>query len=148
MAVWATVSTGGGMNDGVTYRTPVDQLKLRMKGQPIHAPLSVPKIEIGSSNDPHKRLRQHRHHENSNYLMNLMDWDEWELSDGSPSSANPSPSSSTLPSSYTIRLTVSKANLATRKECLTNQAVCSHISQPPRKPKARRSTPSTIQCRW
>lgn len=49
----------------------VDQLKKRMEGQPIHAPLSVPVVEIGFSNDPDKRLRQHRHHESSNYLMNL-----------------------------------------------------------------------------
>lgn len=49
----------------------VDQLKQRMVGQPVHAPLSVPVVEIGFSNDPHKRLRQHRHHERSNYLMNL-----------------------------------------------------------------------------
>ena len=49
----------------------VDQLKKRMEGQPIHAPLSVPVVEIGFSNDPHKRLKQHRHHESSNYLMNL-----------------------------------------------------------------------------
>ena len=49
----------------------VDQLKMRMKGLPIHAPLSVPVVEIGFSNDPDKRLRQHRHHESSNYLMNL-----------------------------------------------------------------------------
>lgn len=49
----------------------VDQLKKRTEGQPIHAPLSVPVVEIGFSNDPRKRLRQHRHHESSNYLMNL-----------------------------------------------------------------------------
>lgn len=49
----------------------VDQLKKRMQGQPFHAPLNVPVIEIGFSNDPEKRLRQHRHHESSNYLMNL-----------------------------------------------------------------------------
>ena len=49
----------------------VDQLKQRMDGQPIHAPLSVPVVEVGFSNDPRKRLRQHRHHESSNYLMNL-----------------------------------------------------------------------------
>ena len=42
-----------------------------MADQPFHAPLSVPVVEIGISNDPEKRLRQHRHHENSNYLMNL-----------------------------------------------------------------------------
>ena len=49
----------------------VDQLRQRMEGQPIHAPLTVPVVEIGFSNDPDKRLRQHRHHESSNYLMNL-----------------------------------------------------------------------------
>lgn len=49
----------------------VDQLQKRMKGQPINAPLNVPVVEIGFSNDPRKRLRQHRHHESSNYLMNL-----------------------------------------------------------------------------
>ena len=49
----------------------VDQLQERMKGHPIHAPLNVPVVEIGFSNDPRKRLRQHRHHESSNYLMNL-----------------------------------------------------------------------------
>ena len=42
-----------------------------MEGQPIHAPLSVPVIEIGFSNDPYTRLKQHRHHESSNYLMNF-----------------------------------------------------------------------------
>lgn len=49
----------------------VDQLKERMKAQPVHAPLSVPVVEIGFSNNPPQRLRQHRHHESSNYLMNL-----------------------------------------------------------------------------
>lgn len=49
----------------------IDQLKGRMTGQPLYAPLSVPVIEIGFSNDPDRRLRQHRHHESSNYLMNL-----------------------------------------------------------------------------
>ena len=49
----------------------VDQLRQRMEGQPVHAPLTVPVVEIGFSNDPTKRLRQHRHHESSNYLMNL-----------------------------------------------------------------------------
>lgn len=49
----------------------VDQLKERMKGYPIRAPLGVPVVEIGFSNDPRKRLRQHQHHESSNYLMNL-----------------------------------------------------------------------------
>ena len=49
----------------------VDQLRQRMEGQPIHAPLTIPVVEIGFSNDPRKRLRQHRHHESSNYLMNL-----------------------------------------------------------------------------
>ena len=49
----------------------VDQLRQRMEGQPMHAPLTVPVVEIGFSNDPDKRLRQHRHHESSNYLMNL-----------------------------------------------------------------------------
>ena len=51
----------------------VDQLQKRMEGQPSHAPLTVPVIEIGFSNDPRKRLRQHRHHESSNYLMNLVE---------------------------------------------------------------------------
>ena len=49
----------------------VDQLKMRIADLPIHAPLSVPVVEVGFSNDPSKRLRQHRHHESSNYLMNL-----------------------------------------------------------------------------
>ena len=49
----------------------VDQLQKRMEGHSIHAPLNVPVVEIGFSNDPRKRLRQHRHHESSNYLMNL-----------------------------------------------------------------------------
>ena len=49
----------------------VEQLQKRMEGQPIHAPLTVPVIEIGFSNNPRRRLRQHRHHETSNYLMNL-----------------------------------------------------------------------------
>ena len=49
----------------------VKKLQKRIKGQPIHAPLAVPVIEVGFSNDPRKRLRQHRHHESSNYLMNL-----------------------------------------------------------------------------
>ena len=49
----------------------VYQLQERMKGQPVHAPLSVPVVEFGFSNNPRKRLRQHRHHESSNYLMNL-----------------------------------------------------------------------------
>ena len=53
------------------FRYFVHQLKLRMKGEPIHTPLGVPKIEIEFSNDPHKRLQQHLHHENSNYLVNL-----------------------------------------------------------------------------
>ena len=53
-----------------------------MKGQPIHALSSIPVTETGFSDDPRKRLLQHRHYESSNYLMNLMDWDEWELSDG------------------------------------------------------------------
>lgn len=42
-----------------------------MIDQPFHTPLSVPVVEIGFSNDPHRRLRQNRHHESSNYLMNL-----------------------------------------------------------------------------
>ena len=49
----------------------VDQLRIRMLGQLAHTPLSVPVVELGFSNDPVRRLRQHRHHENSNYLMNL-----------------------------------------------------------------------------
>lgn len=32
---------------------------------------SDPVVEIGFSNDPRKRLRQHRHHESSNHLINL-----------------------------------------------------------------------------
>ncbi len=44
----------------------VDQLQKRMEGEPVHAPLRVPVVEIGFSNDPRKRLRQHRHHESSN----------------------------------------------------------------------------------
>ena len=49
----------------------VDQLQMRMLGQPPHTPLSVPVVELGFSNNPVRRLRQHRHHESSNYLMNL-----------------------------------------------------------------------------
>ena len=65
---------GSGLPDTVHRRMVryfVDQLKRRMKGQPTNAPLNVPVVEIGFSNDPRKRLRQHRHHESSNYLMNL-----------------------------------------------------------------------------
>ena len=71
---WQSYEKGSNYPDSV-YRKRVeyfvDQLKKRMEGQPIHAPLSVPVIEIGFSNDPYTRLKQHRHHESSNYLMNL-----------------------------------------------------------------------------
>ena len=36
-----------------------------------HTPFSAPVIEIGFSINSHKRLWEHRHHQNSNYLMNL-----------------------------------------------------------------------------
>ena len=49
----------------------VDQLRIRMLGHTPHAPMDVPVVELGFSNDPAKRLRQHRHHQSSNYLMNL-----------------------------------------------------------------------------
>ncbi len=64
-----TYSPDSGHRGWVRYF--VDQLEKRMQGQPVHAPLNVPVVEIGFSNDPRKRLRQHRHHESSNYLMNL-----------------------------------------------------------------------------
>ena len=48
----------------------VGQLQTRMSGQPTHAPMDVPVVELGFSNDPVERLRQHRHHQSSNYLMN------------------------------------------------------------------------------
>ena len=72
---WRSYIENGSLYPDITHRKWVryfvDQLKMRMQGQPYHAPLSVPVIEIGFSNDPHNRLRQHRHHESSNYLMNL-----------------------------------------------------------------------------
>lgn len=36
-----------------------------------HAPLTAPIIEVGFSNDPRRRLSQHRNHSSSNCLMNL-----------------------------------------------------------------------------
>ena len=42
----------------------------RAKGR-CHIPFSAPVIEIGFSINSHHRLWEHRHHQNSNYLMNL-----------------------------------------------------------------------------
>ena len=36
-----------------------------------HTPFSAPVIEVGFSINSHRRLWEHRHHRNSNYLMNL-----------------------------------------------------------------------------
>ena len=72
---WRSYLENGDHNPEVNRRRWVkcfvDQLRQRMEGQPVHAPLTVPVVEIGFSNDPRKRLQQHRHHESSNYLMNL-----------------------------------------------------------------------------
>ena len=42
----------------------------RAKGR-CHVPFAAPVIEIGFSINSHHRLWEHRHHQNSNYLMNL-----------------------------------------------------------------------------
>ena len=42
----------------------------RAKGR-CHIPFSAPVVEIGFSINSHHRLWEHRHHQNSNYLMNL-----------------------------------------------------------------------------
>ena len=49
----------------------IGQLQDRMEGQQHHTPLTVPVVELGFSNNPPYRLRQHRHHQSSNDLMNL-----------------------------------------------------------------------------
>lgn len=49
----------------------VAELEGRCAGQIKHGPLSVGICNIGFSNNIDKRLWQHRHHESSNYLMNL-----------------------------------------------------------------------------
>ena len=50
----------------------VSQLQQRLSEEPsLHTPLSAPVVEVGFSIRPDKRLREHRHHDNSNYLMNL-----------------------------------------------------------------------------
>jgi len=49
----------------------VSQMLGRLENQPEHVPLSAPVVEIGFSIDSHERLKQHAHHRNSNYLMNL-----------------------------------------------------------------------------
>ena len=36
-----------------------------------HVPLSAPVVEVGIAKEPRKRLAEHQHHCNSNYLMNL-----------------------------------------------------------------------------
>lgn len=49
----------------------VDQMRQRIANEADHTPLSAPVIEIGFSIDPYHRLREHRRHRKSNYLMNL-----------------------------------------------------------------------------
>lgn len=49
----------------------VDQLRKRLQNETLHAPMKVPLVDIGFSYRPKQRLRQHRQHESSNYLMNL-----------------------------------------------------------------------------
>ena len=72
---WRSYTEKGSHDPDVIHRRWVkyfvDQLRKRMEGHLIHAPLNVPVVEIGFSNNPERRLRQHRHHESSNYLMNL-----------------------------------------------------------------------------
>ncbi len=51
----------------------IDQLRIRLQNETLHAPMKVPVVEIGFSSRPSRRLIQHRHHESSNYLMNLAD---------------------------------------------------------------------------
>lgn len=49
----------------------VDQLRIRIQGHQEHAPLLAPVVNIGVADRPQERFKQHRHHENSNCLMNL-----------------------------------------------------------------------------
>ncbi|KAL8820697.1 MAG: hypothetical protein Q9191_007462 [Dirinaria sp. TL-2023a] len=50
----------------------VSELVQRLSGEPgLHTPLSAPVVEVGFSTRPGHRLREHRRHFNSNYLMNL-----------------------------------------------------------------------------
>ena len=58
-----------GRRDIVRYF--VDRMRHRIETEKDHIPLDAPVIEIGFSIDPQKRLREHRRHWNSNYLMNL-----------------------------------------------------------------------------
>ncbi len=51
----------------------IDQLRFRLQNKTLHVPMKVPVVEIGFSSRPSQRLIQHRHHESSNYLMNLAD---------------------------------------------------------------------------
>lgn len=54
------------------FALAMDNRCLVEKGQGrAHVPLSSPVDEVGFSNDPRRRLAQHRKHESSNYLMNL-----------------------------------------------------------------------------
>ncbi|KAL8724963.1 MAG: hypothetical protein Q9166_007656 [cf. Caloplaca sp. 2 TL-2023] len=48
-----------------------DRLNAEVDRARLHVPLAAPVLEIGFSNGVRKRLRQHRKHRNSNYIMNL-----------------------------------------------------------------------------
>ena len=72
---WRTWTVKGDSRPDMRHRGMVanfvDQLRMRMKDQAANAPLSIPVVLVGFSNNPHTRLGQHRQHESSNYLMNL-----------------------------------------------------------------------------
>ena len=49
----------------------MDRISMDLRSGRVHIPLAAPGIEIGFSINPRHRLREHRRHEHSNYLMNL-----------------------------------------------------------------------------
>jgi hypothetical protein len=62
-----------GASQAQTCLVWIENLRARLRRLPMDRPLDRPLLELGYATKPTERLKQHRNHTSSNYLMNLLE---------------------------------------------------------------------------